>query len=478
MKLNELTIKEAIEKLASSEITAVDLTKACLDEIANRDKEIHAYLLVLKEEALSAAKESDKRRKSGQALSVLDGIPIAIKDNMCMLGTKTTAASKILENFVAPYDATVIDKLKKAGVVIIGKTNLDEFAMGSSTENSAFGVTKNPYDLDRVPGGSSGGSAAAVAANMCLAALGSDTGGSIRQPSSFCGIVGFKPTYGTVSRYGLMAMASSLDQIGPMTKTAEDARILFDVIRGYDEHDSTSLDQELNNLELRIDKLKIGVPKEYFTEGLSAEVRKVIEESIEKFRKMGAEIIDISLPHAKYALSCYYIIVPTEVASNLSRYDGIKYGFSAKAENLLDKYLNTRSEAFGPEPKRRIILGTYTSSAGYIDQYYNQAQKARALIKQDFDKAFEKVDFILGPVMPTLPFKIGEKSDDPLAMYLSDIYTIAVNLAGIPAISIPAGKVEHLPVGVQIIGPQMSDNKILELAKIFEADHGLQSETI
>jgi aspartyl-tRNA(Asn)/glutamyl-tRNA(Gln) amidotransferase subunit A len=468
-KINELTIKEASEKLASGEITSVELTQACLDEIKIHNGEIHAFLNVLKDEAIVFAAKSDELfKKSGKRRSLIDGVPIAVKDNMCMDGTVTTAASKILENFVAPYDATVIAKLKDAGAVIIGKTNLDEFAMGSSTENSAYGPTKNPHDLERVPGGSSGGSAAAVASDMCIAALGSDTGGSIRQPASFCGIVGLKPTYGAVSRYGLMAMASSLDQIGPMTKTAEDAEILFNIIAGYDREDSTNQNSELKNENLKVSELKLGVPKEYFSEGLAPEVKKVINESIEKFKKMGAEIIDVSLPHAKYALSCYYIIMPVEVASNLGRYDGIKYGFSAEAENLLDKYLNSRSEGFGAEVKRRIILGTYTSSAGYIDQYYNQAQKARALIKQDFDQVFKEVDFILGPVMPTTAFKIGEKSDDPLAMYLSDIYTIAVNLAGLPAISIPAGESNNLPVGLQIIGPRRGDGNILKLAQEYE----------
>ncbi len=469
MKLNELTIKEASEKLKSGEITSQELTQACLDEIEHKDKDIHAFLLVLKDEAIKSAKESDERYRNNQPLSQIDGIPVAIKDNMCMLDTKTTAGSKILENFVAPYDATVISKLKSAGAVIIGKTNLDEFAMGSSTENSAYGVTRNPHDLDRVPGGSSGGSAAAVAANMCIAALGSDTGGSIRQPASFCGITGFKPTYGAVSRYGLMAMASSLDQIGPMTKTAEDAEILFDLIKGYDEKDSTSLSFQTGGAQdLESRNLKIGIPREYFAEGLDSEVKKVIEAAIGKFKAMGAEIIDIELPNAKYALSCYYIIVPVEVASNMGRYDGIKYGFSAEGDNLLEKYINSRSEGLGAEVKRRIILGTYTSSAGYIDQYYNQAQKVRALVKQDFEEAFSKVDLILGPVMPTTAFKIGEKSDDPLKMYLSDIYTISVNLAGLPAMSVPAGNIDGLPVGLHLIGPQLSDSKILKIAQEFE----------
>lgn len=487
-KLNELTIKEVSEKLTSSEITSVELTEACLRAIDEKNPDINAFITVLKDEAMEAAKASDERRKSGQTLSQIDGIPIAVKDNMCMLDTKTTAASKILENFVAPYDATVISKLKAAGAVIIGKTNMDEFAMGSSTENSAFGPTKNPADLSRVPGGSSGGSAAAVAANMCIAALGSDTGGSIRQPASFCGVVGFKPTYGAVSRYGLLAMASSLDQIGPITKTAEGAEILFKIISGYDEKDSTSSSLSFQtggapDLESRTGSsmssatrlkddmkgIKIGLPKEYFAEGLDPEVKKMIDDALSRFTALGATIKEISLPNTKSALACYYIIMPVEVASNLGRYDGIKYGHSAKtAQNLLDVYLKSRSEGFGAEAKRRVILGTYTSSAGYIDQYYNQAQKVRALVKQDFDQAFKEVDFIMGPVAPTTAFKLGEKTTDPLAMYLGDIYTIAVNLAGLPAISIPAGLSDNLPVGLQIIGPQFSDLNILQLAKEFE----------
>ena len=480
--LNKLNLKESIEKLKNGEITSAELTEACFSEIEKSDKDINAFISTMKEEAMKMAQASDERRKNGQILSEIDGVPIAIKDNMCMEGTKTTAASKILENFVAPYDATVVVKLKNAGAVIIGKTNLDEFAMGSSTENSYFGVTKNPHDLERVSGGSSGGSAAAVASDMCIAALGSDTGGSIRQPASFCGIVGFKPTYGTVSRYGLLAMASSLDQIGPMTKTTEDAEILFSIINGYDEKDSTSLKPELEKNEIDIKNIKIGVPKEYFAEGLDSEVKKIVEAKIAQLKDLGAEIKEINLANSKYALACYYILMPTEVASNLGRYDGIKYGFSADGENLLDVYMNSRSEGFGAEVKRRIILGTYTSSAGYIDQYYNQAQNIRALIKQDFDQAFSEVDFILGPVVPTPAFKIGEKSADPLSMYLSDIYTIAVNLAGLPAASVPAGKSNGLPVGLHIIGQRLSDYKLLNLAKILESQkgdkNGLQSAQI
>jgi len=470
MELNKLTIKEASDKLQSgSDISSVQLTEACLKSIKEKNGEINAFITVMEDEAMAAAKASDERCQRHEYLSPLDGVPIAIKDNLCIDGVKTTAASKILENFTAPYDATVISRLKNAGAVLIGKTNLDEFAMGSSTENSAFGPTKNPVDTERVPGGSSGGSTAAVAADMCIAALGSDTGGSIRQPASFCGVVGFKPTYGAVSRYGLLAMASSLDQIGPMTKTVEDAETLFNIIAGYDEKDSTSLNHELRIKNNGAKSVKIGVPKEYFQEGLDPKVKERIAQGVEVFRKLGAEIIDISLPNTKYALACYYIIMPVEVASNLSRYDGIKYGLSAEGDNLLDKYLKSRSEGFGTEAKRRIILGTYTSSAGYIDQYYNKAQKVRALIKKDFDEAFQKVDFIIGPVAPTAAFKIGEKTSDPLEMYLSDIYTISVNLAGLPALSLPAGEVDNLPVGLQIIGPQLSDLDILSLGKIFEA---------
>ncbi|AKM82015.1 TPA: Asp-tRNA(Asn)/Glu-tRNA(Gln) amidotransferase subunit GatA [Candidatus Berkelbacteria bacterium] len=470
-ELYQLTLLEASDLLKNEEITSVELTEAFLRRIENINPKIDAYLEVFTDTALKEAKESDERRRNGATLSEIDGCPIAVKDNLAMEGEKTASASKILENFLPPYNATVISKLKNAGVIILGKTNMDEFAMGSSTENSAFQVTKNPWDSERVPGGSSGGSAAAVAADLCLAALGSDTGGSIRQPASLCGVNGLKPTYGTVSRFGLFAMASSLDQIGPITKTAEDAKLLFGIINGYDEKDSTSLEKELTANNKNINDLRIGIPKEYFAEGLNPEVKKIIDESVESLKKLGAEIVDISLPNAKYALSCYYIIMPVEVSSNMARYDGIKYGFSAKdAENLIDTYFKSRSEALGEEVKRRIMLGTYTSSAGYIGKFYNKAQKVRSLIKQDFDNAFKEVDFILGPVSPTTAFKIGEKSDDPLAMYLSDIYTISVNLAGIPAMSVPAGLVNGLPVGLQVIGPQMSDLDILQLANTFESN--------
>jgi aspartyl-tRNA(Asn)/glutamyl-tRNA(Gln) amidotransferase subunit A len=485
-----MTIKEASEQLKNGDTTSAQVTEECLDNIKKNDSKINAFVTVLSDEAKRAAEESDQRISSGKAKSEIDGLPIAVKDVICTKGVKTTAASKILENFVPPYDATVISKLKNAGAIIIGKTNCDEFAMGSSTENSAFKTTKNPWDLSRVPGGSSGGSAAAVAANMCIAALGSDTGGSIRQPASLCGVVGFKPTYGAVSRYGLMAMSSSLDQIGPFAKTVEDAEMLYNIISGHDEMDSTSIQNAKFKNQNDNSKFKIGIVKEYMGEGMEKGVREVIEKAIEKLKKEGNEIIEISMPNAEYALPVYYNIMAVEVASNLSRYDGIKYGHSAaKAKNLLEVYLKSRAEGFGDESKRRIMLGTFASSAGYIDQYYAKAQKVRTLVKKDFDEAFKKVDLILTPVSPTTAFKFGEKTEDPLTMYLSDIYTISINLAGVPAISVPAGLVPSnraelipdmsanrsksgLPVGLQIIGPALSENNIFNLGKIFEGVRG------
>lgn len=480
-QLNKLTLKSASEQLKAGEMSSVEIVDDCLERIDKRDKDINAYLTVLSDDAKKAAKDADERRKSGRVASEIDGLPIAVKDVICTKGIKTTAASKILENFVPPYDATVVKKLKDAGAIIIGKTNLDEFAMGSSTENSAFKTTKNPWDKKRVPGGSSGGSAAAVASDMCIAALGSDTGGSIRQPASLCGVVGLKPTYGTVSRYGLMAMASSLDQIGVFAKTVGDAEILYNIIAGYDPMDSTSVKSEIRNACLAKggakfetnSKFKLGIPREYFGEGLDAGVKKIIEDSIEKLKKEGNEIIEISLPNAEYALEVYYIIMFVEVSSNLARYDGIKYGHSTKeAKDLIEVYFKSRAEAFGDEAKRRIILGNYASSAGYIDQYYAKAQKVRTLVKKDFDDAFKKVDLILGPVSPTTAFKIGEKTDDPLTMYLSDIYTISINLAGVPAMSVPAGLSDGLPVGLQIIGPAFSENNIFTLGKLYERSRG------
>jgi aspartyl-tRNA(Asn)/glutamyl-tRNA(Gln) amidotransferase subunit A len=404
-------------------------------------------------------------------------VPCAIKDNILIEGIKCTAGSKILKDYIAPYNATVIEKLKKEGVVILGKTNMDEFAMGASTENSAYGSTKNPFDKTRVPGGSSGGSAAAIAADFCQFALGSDTGGSIRQPASFCGVIGLKPTYGAVSRYGLVAMASSLDQIGPIAKNAEDAEIVFEAIKGKDPMDSTSV--ELNSKQVRISNfefrnLKIGIPKEYFIEGIEKGVKKEIEKGIKRFEKLGAKIEKISLPHTKYALATYYLIMPSEVSSNLARYDGIRYGLSKskiskfKPQNSFELYSKIRGEYFGREVKRRIILGTFALSAGYYDQYYLKAKMVRDLIKKDFEKAFRKVDLLLTPVAPTTAFKIGEKIDDPIKMYLSDIFTVGASLAGLPALSFPYGKVGKLPVGLQIIGKPFGENTIFEAAKEFE----------
>ncbi|OGZ17442.1 MAG: aspartyl/glutamyl-tRNA amidotransferase subunit A [Candidatus Nealsonbacteria bacterium RBG_13_36_15] len=473
MEFYELTIAEAHEKLVKKEISSFDLTKAFLRRIEELNESFFSYLTVTSNLALSQAKKVDDLISRGEKIDILAGIPLAIKDNILVKGEKCTAASKILEDYIAPYDATAVKKIKEKGSVILGKTNLDEFAMGSSTENSAFGATKNPRDISRVPGGSSGGSAAAVAANMCCYALGSDTGGSIRQPASFCGVVGLKPTYGAVSRYGLMAMASSLDQIGPITKTVEDAKIVFEVISGKDPLDSTSI--EFQQIVARpVSDLIIGIPKEYFIKGTDPEVEKIIRASIKKLESLNIKIEEISLPHTEYALSCYYIVMPSEVSANLARYDGIKYGYSVVRQkregtkDLLDVYLRSREEGLGEEVRRRIMLGTYALSAGYYEAYYLKAQKVRTLIKQDFEKAFKKVDLILTPVSPAPAFKIGEKITDPLTMYLSDIFTIAPNLAGLPAISIPAGKVGELPVGLQVVGKPFSENTILEFGQFFE----------
>ncbi len=468
MNLNKLTITQAHQGLKKKEFSSVELTEAVLIQIKERNQEIGAYLTITEELALKQAHRIDKKIAHNEEISVLAGIPIAVKDIILVDGIKCTAGSKILENYIAPYDATVIKKLKKAGAVIIGKTNLDEFAMGSSGENSGFYPTKNPHDLKRVPGGSSSGSAAAVADNQCLYSLGSDTGGSIRQPASLCGAVGLKPTYGRVSRYGLIAFASSLDQIGPIAKTAEDVQIVFDAIKGKDEKDSTSLESEGRNSKLEIKNLRIGIPKEYFIKGLDLEVEKTVKQAIDKYKEMGAQVAEVSLPHAEYALSCYYIIQPAEASANLARYDGIKYALSEKGKDLLAGYLKTRQKGFGNEARRRIMIGAYVLSAGYYDAYYLKAQKVRTLIKQDFDNVFKKVDVLMGPASPTLAFKLGEKADDPVSMYLADIYTVSANLAGVPAISIPCGQIDKLPVGLQIIGQQFDDEKILQVAQMYK----------
>ncbi len=475
--LRNLTIKKFHEGLLAKKFSALEITQAYLEQIKAQDKKIGAYLSLAEESALRQAEEVDIALARNEEIGTLAGVPLAIKDVILIKGQPATAASKILENYVASYDAGVIQKLKKERAVFLGKTNLDEFAMGSSTENSAFQLTHNPRDLDRVPGGSSGGSAAAVAADLTVAALGSDTGGSIRLPASFCGVVGLNPTYGAVSRSGLMAMTSSLDQIGPLTKTVEDATILFKAIAGQDPLDATSVPADYGETTK---SLTIGLPDEYFIDGISWEVSRAVESAIQKLKNLGLRFKKISLPHTKYGLSCYYIIVPAEVSSNLARFDGIRYARSVKdasgkgkEESLSELYFREKSAGFGPEAKRRIILGTFVLSSGYYDAYYEKAQRVRTLIKQDFDEAFRKVDVILTPVAPTPAFKIGEKVDDPLTMYLSDIFMIQVKLAGLPAISIPTTPVsalapKELPIGFQLIGKKWREEDILGLGQLYE----------
>lgn len=470
MKLYEKTAHELAKMLRAKETTVPEIIESVFENIENNEDNINAYISLQKEEALKKANEIQNQFDSGKEMPILAGIPIAIKDNICTKGVKTTCASKMLENFEPPYNATVIEKLEAQNAIIIGKTNLDEFAMGGSTENSAFKLTKNPYDLERVPGGSSGGSAASVASNEAVMSLGSDTGGSIRQPSSFCGVVGLKPTYGTVSRFGLVAFASSLDQIGPITKDVEDAAILFNAIAGHDEKDTTSVNMEYPDytkaLQKGVDGLKIGLPKELFGEGVNSEVKEVILNKIEELKQQGAIVEEISMPSIDRALSIYYIISSAEASSNLSRFDGVKYGYRSKDSNGTNEmYENTRSEGFGSEVKRRIMLGTYVLSSGYYDAYYNKALKARTLIINEFNKAFEKYDVIIGPTSPTTAFKIGEKVDNPLEMYMSDICTVPVNIAGLPAISVPVGvDSKNLPIGMQIIGKAFDEPTILKVA--------------
>jgi aspartyl-tRNA(Asn)/glutamyl-tRNA(Gln) amidotransferase subunit A len=464
-----LTIKEIHNSLLRKEFSAVELAKFYLKEIKNKDKGIFAFISVLEDSAVLSAKKVDDLIKEKKEVPIIAGVPCAIKDNILIKGTKTTCASRIMENYTASYDATVVKKLSDKGAVILGKTNMDEFAMGGSTENSAFFKTKNPNDLQRVPGGSSGGSAAAVAAKMCVYALGSDTGGSIRQPASFCGVVGLKPTYGYVSRYGLVAFASSLDQIGPIANNVEDAEIILDAISGKDIMDSTSIGYKSEEKDIDIKKLKIGIPKEYFIKGLNKEVEKVIKEAIKKYEAMGAKIEEISLKNIKYAIPVYYLICTSEASSNLARYDGIKYGLSKSGgKDLMDVYLETRENGFGDEVKRRIMLGTYALSSGYYDAYYLKAQKMRTLIIEEFKKAFEKVDMIFSPVAPNPAFKLGEKINSPLEMYLEDIFTVCANLTGLPAVSVPAGNIRNLPVGLQIIGRHFEDKLILKAAKMLK----------
>jgi aspartyl-tRNA(Asn)/glutamyl-tRNA(Gln) amidotransferase subunit A len=468
----EKTVTELSRALARKETSSVELTRALLERI-NKYKDLNAFITVDPERSLAQAKAADARIAKGAA-GALTGIPIAQKDIFCTDGWLTTCGSKILSNFVAPYDATIIDRFNRAGAVCLGKTNMDEFAMGSSNETSYYGAVKNPWGSGRVPGGSSGGSAAAVAARLAPAATGTDTGGSIRQPAALTGLTGLKPSYGRVSRYGMIAFASSLDQGGPMCRTAEDCALLLNTMAGFDPRDSTSVDEPVpdytKSLNNDIQGLRIGLPKEYFSEGLSPEVAQVVQAAIGEYKKLGAQIVEISLPNSKLAIPCYYVLAPAEASSNLSRFDGARYGYRAKDyTDLLDMYCKTRAEGFGAEVKRRIMIGTYALSAGYYDAYYLKAQQLRRLIAQDFERAFQSCDVIMGPTSPTTAFKIGEKSDDPVAMYLSDIYTISVNLAGLPGMSIPAGFApDGLPVGLQLVGKYFDEARLLNVAHRYQ----------
>jgi len=476
MNFENETIESLHEKLVSKECSARDIAEAFLEKAETEDKNIHAFLRIRRKEALAEADAVDEKIKSGESISMLAGIPIALKDNMLAIGEQATAGSKILETYKGSYDGTVVKKLKDAGAVFIGRTNLDEFAMGSSTENSAFGPTKNPHDITKVPGGSSGGSAASVAAGFVLGALGSDTGGSIRQPAAFCGTVGLKPTYGAVSRFGLIAMASSLDQIGPFTKTVRDARILFETIKGKDGRDATtSFDYGVESLDEQETKsLVVGIPKEFFISGISKEVEDTVRGVAEKLKGQKIVFKEISLPHTQYALSCYYIIMPAEVSSNLARLEGIRYGrIVHDVNNLKELYFKNRGAGFGKETRRRILLGTFVLSSGYYDAYYTKAQKVRRLIANDFEEAFKKVDVILGPTTPTTAFGFGEKTKDPVSMYLSDIFTISANLAGVPAMSVPVKKYKvgsgELPIGFQLIGKHFREADLFAIGELYES---------
>ena len=474
MDITKLTVHELQEKIKNKELTSREIVEAYNKKIEEKEKDVQAFVTTLGEDALTKAEEIDNRRANGETLGEFAGIPIGIKDNICTKGVKTTCSSKMLENFVSPYDATVMEKLNNENIINLGKLNMDEFAMGGSTEHSYFKTTKNPYNLNKVPGGSSGGSAAAVSAGMVPWALGSDTGGSIRQPASFCGVVGLKPTYGLVSRYGLVAFASSLDQIGPITKDVYDSALLLNIIAGHDKKDTTSVEKEKIDytkcLKNDVKGLKIGVPKEFFAEGINKEVKEALEKAMEKYKQLGAIVEEISLDVAKYSLATYYIIACAEASSNLGRFDGIRYGHRAKEfSNLKELYKKSRSEGFGPEVKRRIILGTYVLSSGYYDAYYKKAQQVRTLVMQEFDKAFEKYDVILTPTSPTVAFDIGSKTSNPLEMYLSDICTVSVNIAGLPGISIPCGvDKEGMPIGMQLIGNKFAEETILNAAYTFE----------
>ena len=477
MKLNQLTAHQAYIGLRKKEFSSTEITRACLDQIKKVDKKINAFVTVTDDLALEQAKIADEKIARGEEIKPLEGIPCAIKDNILIEGERCTCSSKILENYTATYNAGVIKKLKEQGTVFLGKTNMDEFAMGSSCENSALKKTKNPHDLTRVPGGSSGGSAAAITADMCIYALGSDTGGSIRQPVAFCGVVGMKPTYGRVSRYGLVAMASSLDQIGPITKDTEDIALVLRSIAGLDAKDSTCVQYSVPDyteaIPWGIENIRVGVIKEYFEEGVDREVSDLVKKATLELEKLGAKVKEVSLPHTKYALSCYYIIMPAEVSANLARYDGIRYGYSkAEAENLLDVYLSSRAKGLGDEVRRRIMLGTFTLSTGYYEAYYDKAQRVRTKIKREYDDIFRDFDVLIGPTTPTPAFKLGERIKDPLTMYMSDVLTVSANISGMPAISLPCGFVKRedkeLPVGLQIMGDHFKEEMVIRVASSYE----------
>ena len=481
--MQNLSLKELSEGLKQKKFSSIELTKFFLNRLDLHNSSINAFITIDKDKSLAMAKRADEIIKEGNQ-DYLTGIPIAQKDIFCAEGWKTSCGSKMLDNFIAPYDSTVISKFNAAGAVNLGKTNMDEFAMGSSNETSFYGNVKNPWDIKTVPGGSSGGSAAAVAGMLAPAATATDTGGSIRQPASLCGLTGLKPTYGLVSRYGMIAFASSLDQAGPMCHTAEDCAAMMNVMSGHDPKDSTSIQKEkenyLTDINNPIKGLKIGVPKEFFSEGLDPEVEKIIEQGISEYKKLGAEIVEISLPNNHLSIPVYYVIAPAEASSNLSRYDGVRYGYRTKEyDDLMDMYCKTREEGFGDEVKRRIMIGTYVLSAGYYDAYYLKAQKIRRLISEDFKKAFEKCDVILGPSAPSVAFPIGDKKEDPLKMYMQDVYTISTNLAGLPGLSMPGGLMNNLPVGIQLIGNYFSEAKLLNIAHIFQTNtnwHNLTPE--
>lgn len=475
--LYTLSVKEAVSALKKEEVSSLELTRAFLDRIDQQEPDLHTFITLTPDLALAAAKAADERRaalkKSDADYPSLLGLPLAVKDVLCVDGVRTTCGSKILENFAPPFNATAVQRLLDAGVVVLGKTNTDEFAMGSSTENSAYGVTHNPWDKERVPGGSSGGSAAAVAAQLAPAALGTDTGGSVRQPASFCGVTGIKPTYGRVSRYGLIAYGSSLDTVGVLARCAEDVETIFRLMAGFDERDTTCIDRPVDEAGCAdgadVKGLRVGVPKEYFIEGIQPEVEARVREAIASFESMGAEIVEISLPHTSYALPVYYLIAPAEASANLARYDGVRFGLREENGGVIDMFSKSRGKGFGPEVKRRIMLGTYALSAGYYDAYYGQAQKVRTLIKADFDKTFESVDVVAAPIAPTTAFKIGGHGDDPLAMYLEDVFTLPANLAGVPGLAFPVGfDNQNLPVGMQLMGKPFNERTLFRMGHAFQ----------